>query len=200
MSPFGDRFTRGLLLCFVGLGLSSCQPYANTNGDIEVSFDASEFILLDAPATSCKVESAGGATFVSDIAPLHMNLGRLTLNWTPPDPETILKVIYVKLNIVSGGLANADRPITIASQDLTCVMKGNVGDSTGTKLEPISQISFPFQKDILIVGLRSSDATNRSSFAGTVSVIVYALLTKQGQQDIPVIGRTNARFQFQGVF
>lgn len=187
------RGPRAFALGLFALLLSSCQPYAQTSGDMTVAVGASEFILLDAPAQSCRAQLEGSTT--SDVSALHMNLGKMKITWDG-EAGTQLKVIYVKINVVSGGVSNAERPITIASQDLNCAMNFQL---TERKLTP-AEASFTFTQEILVGGLKSADTTLRSSFSGTVNVIVYALKQREGAQDVPVVGRTSARFTFQGIF
>ncbi len=189
-----ESVLRALSLAALALALSSCQPYSGTAGEIKVALGASEFILLDAPAASCRAKLSNAAA--TDVSPLHMNLGTLKLDWDG-EVGTTLKVIYVRLSVSSGNLSNADKPVTIASQDLNCIMR-KVLDS-GNTLVPAEK-NFVFADELLIGGLKSADATNRTSFSGTINVIVYALKQREGAQDSPVVGRGSARFSFDGIF
>lgn len=184
---------RGAALMSAVALLCSCQPLQQTGGDITVALSSSEFILLDAPGKSCRAVIDNASA--DDVSPLHMNLGRMTITWDG-EANTELKVVYVKLNVVSGGLSSSDRPITIASQDLNCLMNGSRDEE---KLKP-AQATFPFQKSIMVGGLRATDGTLRSSFSGTVNMIVYAIKQRADGSETPLVGRASGRFSFQGIF
>lgn len=173
--------------------LCSCQPYQQTGGDISVTLGSSEMILLDAPARSCRAELETSTS--DDVGALHMNMGRMTVAWDG-EVDTTLRIIYVKLNIVSGGISNGERPITIASQDLSCLMHFSLSEKVLTPAEA----NFLFARGILVGGLRSTDVTLRSSFGGSVNVIVYALKKRSDGSETPMVGRASARFTFQGIF
>lgn len=189
-----ETVLRMLGLAGLALALSSCQPYSGTAGDLKVSLGSSEFVLVDAPGASCRARKTDLSA--TDIAALHMNLGNFKIEWDG-EAGTILKVIYVKINIVSGNLSNADKPVTIASQELNCVLKGDI--AAKPELDP-TQNNYEFTDEILVGGLKSTDATNRTSFSGTANVIIYALKKKDGAQDVPIVGRASGRFSFDGIF
>lgn len=115
--------------------LCSCQPLQQGGGDITVSLSTSEFILLDAPGKSCRAVIDNATA--DDVSALHMNMGRMSIGWDGEAGST-LKVIYVKMNVVSGGVSGTDRPITIASQDLNCIMHGS---REGESLNPTDRKS-----------------------------------------------------------
>lgn len=190
----GSGMRATILLGAVAL-LCSCQPYNGEDeggGGLTVTLGSNEMILLDAPARSCRAELEAATS--DDVAPLHMNMRRLGITWDG-EANTSLRVIYVKLNIVSGGLSNNERPITIASQDLSCLMNFTLAETVVLPVTP----QFTFMKDLLIGGLKATDTDLRRSFSGSVNVIVYALKKKAGGDETPLVGRASARFNFQGI-
>lgn len=197
---FQSGCTSAFWVLLLAMGLLGCQPYENKNGDLTVALDGNQFIALDAKAVSCKSLSSATGTPTEDVQALHINLGKMTINWVPPNDAARLKVIYIKMNINSGGLKTATTPLTIASQDLTCLMQGSVDAVAGTTIFAPTQTTFKFASDILVGGLKSADATNRSNFSGSINMIVYAVLQIPGQQDTPLVGRSSARFKFDGIF
>lgn len=195
----GQTVARGLAqamgLMFLALITTSCQPYSNSDGgDITVSFDGNDTILLDTSAQSCRARVA--LATADDLSALHMNLGRMRVVWTPPTATTTLKIVYIKLNIVSGGLGEAEFVETIASQELNCLIRGDPsGDPTLTN----AQANLRFPQDIIVGGLQPSDTTKRSNFSGAINVLVYGIM-QDGATQTPVVGRTSMRFQFSGIF
>lgn len=179
------------LLAVVGL-CSSCQPLKNQNGDIKVTV-SSLAILLDVAATSCSADPTSGG---GDIAALHTNLGRLRLEWKPPSATATLKIAYIRIKLISPGIAEGAKVFTIGSEELNCIMKSGVAaDPTLDSTAP----AFTFSRDLKVGGIGARDPSLSSSFSGTGEVLVYGLLTNDGK-DTQYTGTTAFDFTFEGFF
>ncbi len=196
------------LAAVAGLAASSCQPYNYNGGGILLGLEASSVIMVDAPQVSCR--SAHSSAPTADLTPISMDLGRLNVKWTvPPAASTnaVLKLVYVSLKLRTSGLSAIDLPMIIAGQDLNCIVRDNLdGGSTlaqtegGVKnVDPATITPFQFGAELRIGSLTAKDATKRSSFAGTASVLVYGLIHDPPNQDAPVIGRASFQFNFGGI-
>lgn len=185
--------------------LGSCSPYDASSGDILIVPEVSKYIVVDAPAVSCK--SARSTAPTEDIQALSVNLGRFSLSWRPPEGSTTaaLKLIYIQIRMRSSGILDSENPITITGQDLACILHGVVdGGSTlsisqgGTPDADGVIIPHQFAAELLI-GNFAPAKDKKSSFSGTGQVLVYGLIKEPGQQDKPVIGRTSFQFSFGAI-
>lgn len=190
----------------VGLAVSSCQPYNYNGGGIQVAFENSKVILVDAPQVSCR--SAHSTTPTADLASLSMDLGRVSMTWNVPvtdtDNNSTLKLIYISMRFRTSGLTGSDTPQIIAGQDLNCIVHDDPdGGSTlsiaegGVVAGAGTAYTFPFE--LRVGGLTPRDAAKKTSFAGTASVLVYGLVHDPPNQDQPVIGRGSFQFNFGGI-
>lgn len=164
------------------------------NGSLTVTMPTTNYILIDAKATSCK--SKLSPTPTDDISALYTDIGKMTIGWAPPVPEAELRLIYIKIYPRSAGLSSQD-PITIAGQDLNCIIKGNID------IEPTvtaAQTSIPFMYSYIFGNLTPTDATKRNRFNGRADVLVYAVLKVPGKADTPITGRSTFNFQFDGAY
>lgn len=186
---------------------SACQK-GEDSGDFTVSLNADDVPLIDAPATSCKSLSTGGST-TDDIAPLHMNIGQMTVKWKPPEAGTTLKIVYVRITLRSTGLKDDVPPVQVSSQDLQCAMRGSIegGEeiiipgADEVVLDPATGIyTFKFKRDLVLGGITAKDGTKRTSFNGNADVLVYATEIKEGSKTVPVTSRTSFRFNFTGIY
>lgn len=184
---------RSFLFLILGLSLGSCSK--KDDSALKLTLGTSRFILIDAKASSCK--GAQQSPRAEDINSLYMTIGKVKVSWVPPSTEHRLRLIYIKVYPKSGGLSS-DVPKTIAGQDLICLESGNpdqlevVYDSTQTDIE--------FTWPLVLGDFAPVDATKRSRFAGSAQFLVYGLIQKDGDQDIPVTGRGSIDFQFDGIF
>lgn len=193
------RFLRSGLIGALAIGgLSSCYPYHNDTGDLDLSLTTSETILLNAPATSCKARfDSTTATPSQDISPLQMSLGKFRIKWTPPNSTTNLRVIYLQINLISSGISNSATPIFISGEALQCIMRYSIGGDQ--EVLTSTDTDFLSQKNIVIGGLKNRDTTNKNPIFGTANVILYGLLGNDDDgYNKPVIGRTQFQFKFSG--
>lgn len=179
------------VLFFMAVALMASPSFA---GNLEVKMEASKFVMVNAPAMSCI--SATGTNPSLDIWPLSLDLGKMSLNWTPSSPQKTLKVIYMSVSYDSPGLAINKQMSTIAGQDLNCIMRGSMDGSSA--LTP-NEANFPFAFELLQGGFQAADSTLKTSFSGKGHVLVYALEHENGQQDIPLTAEISFDFQFGAI-
>lgn len=169
---------------------------------VNLYFESALVPLIDAANTSC-------AGVIDDTPPLSMSIGRLGITWQKPEgvreQDVELKVVYVAFKTKSSSLVGAEFPRVIAGSELNCIMAGT---PTATKLLSWTEGGFPqgstgiaapyeFTND-LVMG--SYVARNKAtSFRGTMSALVYALIKQPGKQDIPVTGRGSFQYEYFGI-
>lgn len=195
--PSGLNLRWGLLIAAVLVG--SCSKKEEQPGNLSITMETENYILIDAKAYSCKSLNGSSAP-TEDVNALYADLGRFTVSWTPPSADSTLKIIYIKVYPRSSGLASSD-PKTIAGQDLNCLITSNIDGSSTLPSGPANvPITFSFPEPHVMGELAPQDGTKRSRFQGRADVLIYALLKTPGQSDQPITARTSFSFQFDGIF
>lgn len=183
-----------LFSALVGLGLTA---HAQTPLTMDVELESSKVYLIDGPQISCV--SAHSPSPTADLTNLTADLGRLTLKWIPPTPNSTLKLVYVSVRFDSTGLdgSTTANPIIVAGQELNCVA---MNDPFVSPVIHASNATFTSAFEMRIGGLIPMDRTKIGSFSGKGKVVVYGLVRTPGMQDESMVGRTEFDFNFGTIY
>lgn len=178
------------MLSFLGIFLAFGFAHAVS---LQGGFEATEAILIDGVAQSCRAQEAGRA---HDIGSLYMNVGPLKIDWVAPSSKSRLKVLYVKFFAESSGLETANSKKVFAGRDLGCIF----GDVSSNPELSSGVRSFVTPHPFLVGDLFATDPTQRTAFDGLLKYVVYAVVVTPGLQDQPTQLNGQVAFKFDGIY
>lgn len=151
----------------------SCQP-VTAAGEIEVSIDRNNLILIDAPSTSCSARFSAPSRR-DDKTSVSVTLPRFTLS---PKVTGSVRIIFVRFTFTGGGLS-APLQYTLAGAALETVMSGAAVDAGIVLPPPVAATYTNTSICEDAIGGIGIDKTKTASGSG--EIFVRGLLGTDGQ-------------------